>query len=116
MTDDPAQRDYYDENARTLITYWGGNRIFDYANRAYAELNDQFYAPRWQRFIEQVTADVKAGRKFNQKEFNRSISEFEHNWTVPSRQRIHYLPDGDGVAVAKRLYKKYAPLIRAREK
>jgi len=113
MTDDPAQKDYYDRNARTLITYWGGNRLFDYANRAYAELNDQFYAERWNRFIDQVIADTEAGRTFDQKAFNQSISEFEHNWTEPSQYKVYYLPDGDGVATARKLFNKYAVRMKA---
>ena len=112
MTDDPAQKDYYERNARTLITYWGGDRLFDYANRAYAELNDQFYAERWRRFIDMVMADAKAGRQFGQKAFNESISEFEHNWTEPSQYKVRYLPDGDGVATSRMLYAKYADRMR----
>lgn len=116
MTDDPAQRDYYDRNARTLITYWGGNRINDYANRAYAELNDQFYAPRWDRFIDRVIADAEAGRKFDQKAFNKEISLFEHSWTEPSQHPVRYLPDGDANVVARKLYTKYADRMRASAK
>lgn len=113
MTDDPEMKDYYDRNARTLITYWGGNRIFDYANRAYAELNDQFYGERWSRFIDRVIACAEAGQKFDQKAFNREISEFEHNWTEPTQQKVHYLPDGDGVEIARKLYSKYAAQMKA---
>lgn len=113
MTDDPAMKDYYDRNARTLITYWGGDRIFDYANRAYAELNDQFYGERWNRFIDRVIACAEAGKEFDQKAFNKEISEFEHNWTEPSQQTVYYLPDGDGVEMARKLYAKYASRMRA---
>ncbi len=113
MTDDPAQKDYYDRNARTLITYWGGNRINDYANRAYAELNDQFYTPRWNRFIDRVISDVENGREFDQKAFNKEISLFEHNWTEPEQQRINYMADGDGVTTARKLYAKYADRMKA---
>ncbi len=115
MSNDPQLKDYYEANARTLITYWGGTgtHLADYANRAYAELNDQFYGERWNRFIDRVIADVKAGRKFNQKEFTESIREFERSWANPSQQRVYYIPDGDGVATARRLFAKYAPLIRS---
>lgn len=114
MSSDPKLKDYYETNARTLITYWGGTgtKLADYANRAYAELNEQFYSERWNRFIDQVISDVKAGRKFNQKEFNESIREFERNWAEPTQHRIYYLPDGDGAATAQMLLKKYAPRIR----
>ena len=116
MTDDPAQKDYYDRNARTLITYWGGDALFDYANRAYAELNDQYYAERWNRFFDQVISDVKAGRDFDQKAFNDRIRIFEVDWTEPSLYKVHYLPDGDGVATSRTLYAKYADKMRASAK
>lgn len=114
MSDNPKLKDYYECNARTLITYWGGTgtKLADYANRAYAELNDQFYGERWNRFIDCVIADVKAGREFNQKEFTESIREFEHSWTDTSQKHIYYIPDGDGVETARKLFKKYSPLIR----
>lgn len=116
MTNDAQQKDYYERNARTLITYWGGNRLFDYANRAYAELNDKFYAVRWNRFIDRVIADVRAGREFDQKAFNQEISEFEHNWAEPSQYKVYYLPDGDGVGLSRCLYEKYSDKMRMSSK
>ncbi|MCM1349548.1 MAG: alpha-N-acetylglucosaminidase, partial [Firmicutes bacterium] len=113
MTDDPTQKDYYERNARTLITYWGGDRIFDYANRAYAELNRDFYAQRWHRFIDQVTASVRHGQKFDQKAFNAAISEFEHSWTEPTSHPVNYMAQGDATATARQMFDKYANRMRA---
>ena len=107
ISDDPALQDYFEENARTIITTWGTENLTDYANRALAELNDQYYGERWRRFIDAVTASAVNGTEWDQKAFDNSLREFERSWSNPHARRINYLPQGDARATSQRLYKKW---------
>ena len=107
ISDDPALQDYFEENARTIITTWGTENLTDYANRALTELNDQYYGERWRRFIDAVTASAVNGTEWDQKAFDNSLREFERSWSNPHARRINYLPQGDARATSQRLYKKW---------
>lgn len=110
----PEQKDYYERNARTLITIWGPSKdLNDYANRQWAELNDSYYAPRWAMFVDRVIAAAEQGGKFDADEFYNASREFENAWIEPSSNAIEYLEAVDGLDVAREMYDKYAPLIKA---
>ncbi len=56
------QKDYYEMNARTLITVWGDTPcLLEYAARDFDGLVEGYYKPRWQMFFEEVikAADEK---------------------------------------------------------
>lgn len=109
----PEQKDYFERNARTLITIWGPSKdLNDYANRQWAELNDSYYAPRWAMFVDRVIAAAEQGRKFDADEFYNASREFENAWIEPSSNAIEYLEAVDGLDVAREMYDKYAPLIK----
>ena len=60
-----AERDYYEMNARTLITVWGDTyELSDYANRDWDGLVETFYKVRWQMFFDAVLAAYDAGDPF----------------------------------------------------
>lgn len=110
----PEQKDYFERNARTLITIWGPSKdLNDYANRQWAELNDSYYAPRWAMFVDRVIAAAEQGGKFDADEFYNASREFENAWIEPSSNAIEYLEAVDGLDVAREMYDKYAPLIKA---
>ena len=109
----PEQKDYYERNARTLITIWGPSKdLNDYANRQWAELNDSYYAKRWAMFVDRVIEAAEQGKKFDADEFYNASREFENAWIEPSNT-IERLEPLDGVEVSRRMYDKYAPLIEA---
>ncbi len=109
----PEQKDYYERNARTLITIWGPSQdLNDYANRQWAELNASYYAPRWSMFVDRVIDAAKAGKEFDAKEFYDASREFENAWFEPSNE-IEYLDPVDGLAASRTMFEKYAPLILA---
>jgi translation elongation factor EF-Ts len=55
MGHDAASKNYYEMNARSLITIWGDSyHLTDYANRSWAGLTNQYYSVRWDRFINEV--------------------------------------------------------------
>jgi alpha-N-acetylglucosaminidase len=59
------EKDYFEMNARTLITVWGdGYHLTDYANRDYDGLIETFYKVRWKMFFDAVLAAHDAGESF----------------------------------------------------
>jgi alpha-N-acetylglucosaminidase len=112
MGGNPEEKNYYERNARTLITVWGDSpSLTDYANRAWAELTEQYYAVRWNRFIDEVIKAARAGQPFNEKKFLNWSLSFERQWIEPSYV-IKYHEGGNGMAVAREIYAKYAHEIR----
>ncbi|SFF84332.1 alpha-N-acetylglucosaminidase [Prevotella sp. KH2C16] len=53
-------------NARMQITYWGPNdsttRVHDYANKEWAGLLKDYYAPRWKTFFERLQARLSSDK------------------------------------------------------
>ncbi|MCI2088833.1 MAG: alpha-N-acetylglucosaminidase [Prevotella sp.] len=108
MGKNPEEKDYYERNARTLITVWGDSpSLTDYANRAWAELTDQYYAVRWNHFIDEVIDAVRAGQPFDEKKFLNWSLSFERQWIEPSHV-LKYHEGGNGITVAREIYAKYA--------
>ena len=78
----PEEKDYYERQARTLLTIWGGPILNDYANRMWGGLVKDYYAKRWNLFFEAVIQAVKDGKEFDEKAFGEELSKFEHAWTL----------------------------------
>lgn len=113
MGHDAASKDYYEMNARSLITIWGDSyHLTDYANRSWAGLTNQYYAVRWDRFINEVIEAAEKKETFDEKAFFDRSLVYENEWVNPTHV-IKYNEGGDGIKVARQLYKKYAKeLIR----
>ena len=54
----PAERTYFEWNARVLITLWAGRegagQLHDYAAREWQGLLEDFYRPRWESFLSRL--------------------------------------------------------------
>jgi len=57
---DEAEADYYEGNARRIITVWGG-RLTDYAHREWNGLLRDYYYPRWWRWAKTHVPAAVAG-------------------------------------------------------
>lgn len=110
----PDEKALYEQNARDLITLWGGadNRLHEYSNRQWSGLLSDFYKPRWEQFFTEVT---KKWGSFDQQVFDDEISQWEWNW-VTSHNEFPLEAQGSSTEVAKELYQKYrdriAPLTK----
>jgi alpha-N-acetylglucosaminidase len=62
------QKDYYEEDAKRIITYWGAH-LSEYSARLWSGLVKNFYLPRWDAWYEAH----KNGTPFN-------IREWEQQW------------------------------------
>jgi alpha-N-acetylglucosaminidase len=95
---DKAESDYYEHNARLIITRWtltGGLR--DYARREWNGLLRDYYLPRWEAFAAKNAPEALDGRKpGDNTEFHKRLGG---DYALK--------PVGDSVEVSRRLYAKY---------
>ena len=109
-----AEQDYYEWNARTIVTIWqpypeGGLR--DYAGKQWNGLFSGYYKPRWQLFINHLSKSLKGNTPFNPKEFDKEVRALDYKWTK-STDSYPATITGDAVLVAKRLQKEYAHFFK----
>jgi alpha-N-acetylglucosaminidase len=112
MGDTPEEKKLYEINARNLLTTWGDKdcRIHDYACRQWSGMMNGFYKPRWENFFSQMSADMKVGRKFDQKAFDEESKDWEWNW-IHQNEIYPVEPEGNAVETAMKMYQKYSILI-----
>lgn len=101
----PELKDYYEKNARNLITTWGG-RLNDYASRTWAGLIKDYYSKRWDMYLDAVVSAVENNREFNQEKLDNDFKAFEESW-VDATNPITVNPEGDLLTYSRFLLKKY---------
>lgn len=79
----PAEKDFYEKNARVLITTWGGegNVNSDYAAKDWAGLISSFYKERWMLFFAALRKTIGSGSEPDMKSFNQQRAAFDWQWT-----------------------------------
>ncbi|MDO5036245.1 MAG: alpha-N-acetylglucosaminidase [Porphyromonas sp.] len=79
---DDELADYYEHNARSIITVWGqsGKQLTDYASRAWSGLVRSYYGPRWDYFITSVLTSMDQKSDFDQEQFRKEMIIFEEAW------------------------------------
>lgn len=108
----PEEQDYYEENARCILTVWGqkATQLNDYANRGWAGLTSGFYRERWKRFTDAVVAAAESGVKYDAKAYYDMITDFEEEWTHGTEK--YPVTSGESPSeVAKELEARYAAYI-----
>lgn len=105
MGADNMERDYYEENARCLVTIWGGG-LRDYANRGWGGLTRSFYRERWNRFTADVMDAARRGKPFSQETFMNWMLEWEREW-VKRHEDFPVTSGEDALTVARELYDRY---------
>ncbi len=89
-----SEKDAMEANARMQITVWGGKDLFDYANKEWAGLIDDFIANRWRQAFAGKMAE---------------LPDWELAWdhsTAPPQES----PSGDAVSITRELIAKYTSL------
>lgn len=76
------EKQYYETQARTLLTIWGGSVLNDYANRMWSGLLIHYYYQRWEMFFNDVIADFTnhVDKKFDEEAFKAHLAQFENDW------------------------------------
>ena len=104
----PQEKDYYEKDARTILTSWGEAgicRYTDYAGRDWNALISSYYYPRWEKFVNELSDGT-----FDPDAYARWAVEFEKNWTESTGTFITE-PAGNAFALSRELYYKYRDLI-----
>ena len=68
-----ALKDYYEKNARRIVTIWGPP-VDDYSARIWSGLIRDYYLPRWKHYF----ASKRTGKAFD-------IAEWERAWVEEER-------------------------------
>lgn len=114
----PAEKDYMEVNARTLLTTWGfkGASLRDYAKRTWAGLIKSFYRGRWEIFINHCLNAMERGVDVDKQNLRDDIIQFEWNFTqklvAPNLYKEAPQKPASPVNFMRQLSKKYAPLIQ----
>ena len=72
-------KDYYEMNARRLVTTWGGD-LNDYSCRNWAGLLNDYYRPRWSFYIDEILSSAGEGRDFDLMGNKERINSFQRWW------------------------------------
>ena len=107
-----AEKAYYEKNARTILTIWGGNgELLDYANRQWSGLMRDYYLPRWQSLIEATLAELKGGRTVDRTVLERKWRAHEKHFADTAAGSYAHRPNGDCFALSRALFKKYGQMM-----
>lgn len=91
--DTREEKHYYEKQARTLLTIWGGPVLNDYANRMWGGLLGQYYGQRWKLFFHAVMDASRLHREFDEREFKNTLAEFENSWCDQKGRIVTYFKD-----------------------
>ena len=84
--DDLQLRDYYETQARVLLTVWGGPVLNDYANRLWGGLLEEYYwQQRWKPFFEGALEARRNGTDFDEETFKKQLSEREQEFAYRTK-------------------------------
>lgn len=89
--DNMALADYYEKNARRIVTIWGPP-VDDYSARIWSGLIRDYYLPRWQHYFEQK----RSGQPFD-------FPKWERQWVVQQKGLSPVQTTGDAFDAAIRL-------------
>lgn len=107
------EKAYYEKNARTLITTWGGKNqsLNDYGNRTWSGLISTYYAPRWKMFLDNVIKSCEQNVEYDNQSFIDSVTTFEVDWTKSHDVLSIHTSKSDDMIKMSELYIKYKNLI-----
>ena len=108
----PEEQDYFESNARNLITTWSDADMLlnDYASRTWNGLTETFYKTRWEKFFAAVDACLDEGAEWDDaryQAFSDDGTAFEKKWWDERMGEFPAEPVGDSREVAAELLEKY---------
>lgn len=112
----PEEENYFEENARNLITTWsdGDMLLNDYASRTWNGLVGTMYKVRWEKFFKAVDECLDAGAEWDDahyQAFSDDVTAFEKSWWAERIGEFPSEPVGDSKEIATELYLKYKDRI-----
>lgn len=109
-------KDYFESNARNLITTWGEEDALlnEYGSRSWAGLMETYYAYRWKEFFKDVNAAIEANVPFDEESYHKRICEYEGQWWRERMYEFNAEPVGDAKVLANEIADKYREELVAR--
>ena len=108
----PAVKDYYEMNARRLITTWGGS-LNDYACRNWNGLMWDYYGKRWENYIRQLTVAIISGSDLDVTALEAANDKFQQQWASSTQDVVTGAADQDVLTHCRHLRDKYRPQLDA---
>ncbi len=105
-------KDYYEMNARRLITTWGGS-LNDYACRNWNGLMWDYYAKRWEIYIREATSALLSSQQFNEQACRSAIDKLQVRWVTSTDQVIQGSFNEDVLTHSRQLRNKYRDQLAA---
>ncbi|HTY87691.1 MAG TPA: alpha-N-acetylglucosaminidase [Candidatus Acidoferrum sp.] len=102
-----AEQAYYEKDARSIITIWGGG-LTDYAGRQWNGLMRDYYLPRWQMLIDATLAELNQGKPVDRPALEKQWREHDLEFARTADGEYATAPHGDYFTLSHALYKKYA--------
>lgn len=109
----PEEEDFYEREARNLITTWAGKAhqsLNDYARRTCNGLISSYYRPRWEKFFKDVASRMDTGNGFHIEQYEvykDEITDFEMQWWQECIGDFISEPAGDSKETVKEIIKRY---------
>ena len=103
----PETKDYYEMNARRLVTTWGGD-LNDYAYRNWSGLLANYYTARWQIYIDEAFRAVRTGTEFDDKARRKATYKLEFDYADKKGEQFPKYPDTDVLGLSRMFASKYA--------
>ena len=105
-------KDYYEMNARRLITTWGGH-LNDYACRNWNGLVWDYYVKQWEIYIRELTVGIISGQDFDGDKIGSAIDKFQQRWVTSTEDPICGSADQDILTHSRQLREKYRDQLDA---
>ncbi|MGH7952784.1 MAG: alpha-N-acetylglucosaminidase, partial [Limisphaerales bacterium] len=110
---DKDEQAYYEKDARSIITIWGGppgGHLTDYASRQWNGLMRDYYLPRWQMLIDATLVELKGRKPVDRQALEKQWREHDLKFATAAGGNYAAKPHGDCFTLSRALFEKYAPL------
>ena len=99
-------KNYYEMNARSLITTWGGS-LNDYACRNWSGLMWDYYAKRWEIYMRKATVALLNRHDFDKEDCNAAVNKFQQKWVASTEYEASSPINIDVLTHCRQLREKY---------
>lgn len=112
LASNPRELGQYEWNARTQITMWfdtthtNQSKLHDYANKFWSGLLEDYYLPRASTYFTHLQEALRENGTFRLDAWRREWISYSNKWQADTKL-YPTKGEGDSLALAKKLYKKY---------
>lgn len=107
--DNDKERDFYNTNARTIITIWQpweNATLRDYSGRMWNGLLKDYYKPRWELLLSYLRQSIDKNMPYDRDDYFREMKKMDYQWTLKN----NVYPDkplNNIIEVANRVWNEY---------